>query len=388
MIRLERLHGRTREAALGLFALAALGLSGCGSHSTAPAGSSAAAGSRAKSDAKELVVGFIYVGPRDDFGYNQTHAQGAAAVKKMPGVVVREEERVQETVDVQKAMTSMIEIDGAKLLFPTSYGYFDPHVLKVAKEHPEVTFLHCGGLWREGKHPKNVGSYFGYMDECQYLCGIVAGHTTKTKKLGYVASKPIPVVKRNINAFVLGARSVDPSITCQVIFTGDWWMPVKEAEAANALIDQNVDVLTSHVDSPKVVVETAERRGIYSSGFHCSQAALAPKGYLTGAEWNWEKVYTDYVTLFKEGKPIPNLVRGGLKEGIIKLSPYGPAVGPEARKAADDVKKQFVAGSFVIFKGPLKDNTGKEILPEGKEYVQTAPELEGMQWLVDGVIGR
>ena len=146
-----------------------------------------------------------------------------------------------------------------QLIFPTSFGYFDPHVLVMAKKYPDVMFLHCGGLWNEKVHPKNVGSYFGYIDECQYLSGIVAGHTTKSKKLGFVAAKPIPQVRRNINAFELGARSVDPKITCTVIFTGDWSMPVKEAEATNSLIDQGVDVVTCHVDSPKVVVENAEK---------------------------------------------------------------------------------------------------------------------------------
>src|SRR5262249_23531192 len=155
-------------------------------------------------------------------------------------------------------MKGMITQDGAKLIFPTSFGYFDPHVLALAKENPTVTFLHCGGLWTEGKHPSNVGSYFGYIDECQYISGIVAANVTKSKKLGFVAAKGIPQVRRNINAFALGARSVDPSITVTVIFTGDWSLPVKEAEATNSLIDQGVDVVTCHVDSPKVVIENAE----------------------------------------------------------------------------------------------------------------------------------
>src|SRR5260370_19973077 len=309
-----------------------------------------------------LAIGFIYVGPKDDYGYNQAHADGAAAVKKMAGVKVREVEKIPETKDVQNEMKSMIELDGAKLIFPTSFGYFNPHVLAVAREYPNVTFLHCGGLWNEKVHPKNVGSYFGYIDECQYLSGIVAGHTTKSKKLGFVAAKPIPQVRRTINAFALGARSVDPTITCSVIFTGDWSMPVKEAEATNSLIDKGVDVITCHVDSPKVVIETAERRGIYSCGYHCSQAVLAPKGYLTGAEWNWEKVYTDYVNTLKAGAKVPNMVRGGLKEHIVKTSPYGPAVSETAKKAADAVKAKFMDGSFVIFKGPLKDNTSNAII--------------------------
>jgi simple sugar transport system substrate-binding protein len=365
---------------MGCLALLALALTGCGN--------TAAVATKAKPSDGPLTVGFIYVGPKDDYGYNQAHADGANAVGKMPGVKVIEEERVPETVDVQKSMKSMIELDSAKLLFPTSFGYFDPHVLKMAAEYPHIMFLHCGGLWNEQKHPKNVGSYFGYIDECQYLSGIVAGHMTKSKKLGFVAAKPIPQVRRNINAFSLGARSVDPSITCQVIFTGDWSIPVKEAEATNSLIDQGVDVITCHVDSPKVVIENAERRGIMSCGYHCSQAVLAPKGYLTGAEWNWEKVYTDYVNDFKAGRKISNLVRGGLKEKIVKTSPYGPAVSEKAKKAADAVKAKFMDGSFVIFKGPLKDNTGKEIIPAGKSYEQTAIELESMDYLVEGVIGQ
>src|SRR4249919_1746952 len=131
------------------------------------------------------------------------------------------------------------------------------------------------------------------IDEAQYVAGVVAGLTTKTNKLGFIAAKPIPQVLRNINSFTLGARSVNPKVTTNVVFTGDWSLPVKEAEAANSLIDQGVDVLTMHVDSPKVIVQTAEKRGVFVSGYHANQAILAPKGYLTGAEWNWAKIYTD-----------------------------------------------------------------------------------------------
>lgn len=348
------------------------------------AGMLAAMESRAAGD---LVLGFLYVGPKDDYGYNQAHAQGAAAIKQLPFVKVAEEENVPETAEVQKSMESMINLDGATLVFPTSFGYFDPHILKIAPKYPEVTFLHCGGLYQEGKHPGNVGSYFGYIDEAQYVAGVVAGGTTKTAKLGFVAAKPIPQVLRNINAFTLGARSVNPGVTTRVVFTGEWAEPVKEAEAANSLIDQGVDVLTMHVDSPKVVVETAERRGIYVSGYHANQSTLAPKGYLTGAEWNWPKVYTDYATWVHEGKPWPHLLRGGLKEGMVKVSPYGPAVSEETRKRADAVLAQFMAGTMVIFKGELKDNAGKVVIPAGTERVQTDVELEKMDYLVDGVIG-
>jgi len=334
-----------------------------------------------------ITVGFVYVGPKDDFGYNQAHAEGAAALKSIPGVTVREEESVPETIAVQKTMESLINIDGAKIVFPTSFGYFDPHVLKVAPKYKEVSFLHCGGLYQEGKHPANVGSYFGYIDEAQYVAGVVAGNMTKSGKLGFVAAKPIPQVLRNINSFTLGARSVNPKAMTHVIFTGDWSMPVKEAEAANSLIDQGVDVITCHVDCPKVVVETAERRGIYICGYHASQAALAPKGYLTGAEWNWGKVYTDYVNMIREGKPFPHLVRGGLKEGIVKLSAYGAAVTEKAKADAEAAKAKFMAGNFAVYKGPLKDNTGQTVIESGKECGQTDISLESMNYLVEGVVG-
>ena len=180
---------------------------------------------------KKLVVGVLYVGPRDDFGYNQAQAQAAAILKKMPNIKVVEEEKVAETVAVQKSMEAMINQDKAQLIFATSFGYFDPHMLKVAEKYPNVRFMHCGGMWTEGKHPKNTGSYFGYIDGAQYVAGVVAGHMSKKKKLGFIAAKPIPQVLRNINAFTMGARSVDPSFTTQVIFTGDWSLPGKEAEA-------------------------------------------------------------------------------------------------------------------------------------------------------------
>ncbi len=121
-----------------------------------------------------LTVGFIYVGPKDDYGYNQAHAEGAAVIKALPGVTLVEEENVPETVDVQKTMESMINLDGATLLFPTSFGYFDPHMLAVAAKHPDIQFRHCGGLWQEGKNPANTGSYFGYIFQGQYLNGIAA----------------------------------------------------------------------------------------------------------------------------------------------------------------------------------------------------------------------
>ena len=335
---------------------------------------------------RSMVCGAIYVGPKDDFGWNQGHAEGVAAIKKLANVRVVEEENVPETIEVQRSMESMINLDKAELIFATSFGYWE-HMLKIAAKYPKVQFVHAGPtVWKEGM-PQNAGSYNGFIDEAQYVAGVVAGGSSKTGKLGFVAAKPYPAGLRNINSFTLGARTVNPNATTQVIFTGDWVLPVKEAEAVNSLADQGVDVVTMHVDSPKVVVETAERRGIFSSGYHVDQSRLAPKGYLTGAVWNWPKVYTDYVNSLREGKSWPRMIRGGLKEGIVRNVPYGSAVSEETRKRADAAKAKFMDATFNLYKGPMKDNTGKVVIAAGTEHDNRALWLEGMDWLVEGVIG-
>jgi len=340
-----------------------------------------------KAHAANVTVGFIYVGPKDDFGYNQAHAEGAAAVRSIPGVTIIEEENVAETVDVQNTMESMIQFDGASLIFPTSFGYFDPHILTVAQRHPDVRFQHCGGLWSADRHPENVGSYFGYIGMGQYLNGIAAGHATRSKRIGFVAAKPIPQVLLNINSFLLGARSVDPEIICQVIFTGEWSMSVREAEATNALADQGCDVITCHVDGPKVVMETAAARDCFVCGYHADQSALAPEKYLTGAEWNWAQVYTSMVTAHLAGEAIPNFVRGGLADDFIKMSPFGPAVTESAQGQIADTKAKILAGGYAVIQGPLNDNKGNQIAAAGQNFEETDVALESMDYLVEGVIG-
>lgn len=340
---------------------------------------------------EELVVGFIYVGPKDDFGYNQSHAIGAAAMAELPGIRIVEEASVPETTAVAETMRSMIEIDGARVLFPTSFGYFDPYILELAEEFPEVQFFHSGGLYQEGM-PDNVGSYFGYIDEAQYVAGVVAGHMSESGKLGFVAAKPIPQVLRNINSFTLGAKSINPDITTQVIFTGDWALPVKEAEATNSMADQGIDVITCHVDSPKVVIETAERRGIYCSGYHADQSELAPEGYLTGAEWDWNSFYTSLGEQFLDGQTmmagdIDHVLRGGLGAKFCKLSEYGPAVTEEAKADAESAKEALISGELVIYEGPLESNDGKAVLSDGESYEQQNIELEKMDYLIKGVEG-
>ena len=384
-----------RQVMRGLLATSAFGLTaklstGCAQSTTPDA---AGDGAEAGAAVEAMTVGFIYVGPKDDFGYNQAHAEGAAAMAaNVPGITIVEEASVPETSAVAESMRSMIEIDGARVLFPTSFGYFDPYILEMAAEFPEVQFFHAGGLYQEGVHPDNVGSYFGFIDEAQYVAGVVAGHMSKDGKLGFVAAKPIPQVLRNINSFTLGARSINPAATTQVIFTGDWASPVKEAEATNSMADQGIDVITCHVDSPKVVMETAEKRGIFSSGYHADQSPLAPKGYITGAEWDWSSIYTALGEQFMTGKTlmngdIPHILRGGLADKFCKLSPYGSAVTDEAKADADAAMAGVKSGEVVIYQGPLKTNDGQEILPADKAFKIDDLELEKTDYLIEGVNG-
>jgi len=370
--------------------LALFTLSGCGKSDTttvASAGSSGSASSSTDTSSKPITVGFLYVGTKDDYGYNESHAQGADAVKQMPNVKVIEVESVKETKDCQDTMESMINLQGASLIFATSFGYFNPHVQVVAGKYPNIDFLHAGGTWKDGM-PANIGTYFAYIDELEYLCGIVAGETTKSNKLGYVAAKPITPVLRDINAFEWGAKSVNPKATLTVIFTGDWFLPNEEANAVTNLADQGIDVVTGHIDSPKVMVQTADKRGIYCCGYHFDGTALAPTHYLTGAEWNWGPMYVNFVNDFRAGKPLPRNLMGSIRDGSVKLSPYGPAVSDQAKKDCDAVKAQMVAGTFHMFTGPIKDNKGNVVIPAGTSYDDQDPALWGMNYLMDGVIGN
>jgi basic membrane protein A len=209
---------------------------------------------------------------------------------------------------------------------------------------------------------------------------------------GFVIPKPIPVVLQEVNSFTLGAKSVNPNIVVQAIFTGDWSLPVKEAEATNSLIDQQADVIITRVDSPKTVITTAEQRGVYSCGYHVNEQSIAPKGFLTGVEWGWENIYKNYAQMFKAGKTlmnegVPQVVAGGLKEEFSQASAFGAAMSSEAKAAVEQAKQQLMAGNLTIFKGELKDNQGKVVIPAGKSYPMGDPQLNSINWLVEGVEG-
>jgi basic membrane protein A and related proteins len=333
--------------------------------------------------AASVTIGIVYVGPRDDFGWNQAHAVAAAALKSIPGVTVVEEENVPETDACAKTMESMVNLDGANIILGTSFGYFDPFMVDLSKKYAKVEFRHAAPLWTPAL-PKNLGSYFGYLNQAHYVDGVAAGLSTKSNKLGFVAAKPIASVLSNINSFLLGAKSTNPKATVQVIFTGDWSLPVREAEATNALVDAGSDVITCHVDSPKVVITTAEKRGVKTCGHNASQAPLAPTGFITGAEYKWITIYKGYASDLTAGKTLPNMVSGGYEADMVQNTPFGAGASDAARKAATaaiaDLKNKKP-----IYVGPLKDNKGNVVI--SKTYDNLDPFLDKMNYLLEGVQG-
>ncbi len=343
-------------------------------------------GPEARAAVKPLTVGFIYVGPKNDYGWNQAHAVAAKKIARLEGVKLIEQENVPETVEVEKVMEGMIRHDGAKAVFATSFGYW-PNVLKLAPKHPDVLFVHIGALWKEGD-PKNTIGYRGYMEEPHYLCGVAAGHATRTGKIGFIGSKPLYFIFNNANGFILGARAVNPSITCQVVITGDWNNPVREAEVTNSLIDQGVDVIVANVDSAKVVVENAERRGIGTCGYHTDVSELAPKGFLTGAEWNWA-AGAQFVKAWQTGGSYPNLLRGGFRQDMVAISPFGRSVSAEVRSKILKIRQGFIDDTFKLYQGPLKDNEGNVILKEGQVIANDDNKFKlAVNFLVEGAIGK
>jgi basic membrane lipoprotein Med (substrate-binding protein (PBP1-ABC) superfamily) len=359
---------------MALAVLAAFGVSACGS-SSSDSGSG-----------DGQTVGFLYVGPKNDFGYNQAAYEGSLEVaKNVPGTKLIQAENVPETSEASRVMEKMIA-DGATTIFATSYGHLQP-MLAVAKKHPDVTFEHQGGV----KAGANVGTYFGQIYEAQYLTGMAAGLSTKTNKLGYVVAVPIPQTLLNINAFELGAQSVNPKAKTTVVFTGSWCDPAKQKEAASTLISGGADVLSQHQDCTKTVVETTEKAGAMSVGYHADASSLAPKGWLTGSVWNWGPLYSDIVQTIVDGKWKGSKYDADYRVGfadsdVIKLAPFGSAVTPEVEKEVLAKQEEMKSKDFYPFQGPIVDQAGKTQVPKGTN--PTPAELEKTDYLVQGVVGK
>jgi len=322
-------------------------------------------------------VAYIYVGPKTDFGYNYAMDQGRLAVEKNLGVKTVYFENIPENAEVERVMERVIN-QGFNVIFATSYGYLDP-ALNVAKKYPKVIFMHGGGF----KLAPNLGTFFADIDEVEYLAGIAAGAASKTGKLGYVAAHPIPQTLRNINAWTLGAQSVNPKITTTVVWTGSWSDPAKEAEAANTLIDGGADVLSMHVDGPITVAQTAEKRGVMVTGYHADASKFAPKGWLVGAAWNWGELMTKIVKSVEDGTWKSGHLRGKLADNYVMLTKFGPKV-PASAKAKIAAKEKAFKGGADLWVGPITGQDGTVILKEGE--VLPLAKIESMGFLVKGVI--
>lgn len=372
-----RMFRTTGWLVTALLALSAL-LAACGS-APAAAPTAAPAGEAAPS-ATKLKVGFLYVGPVDDFGYNYAANQGRLYAEQALGDKIETvmAENVPEDANAERVMEQMIQ-GGATLIFPTSYGHFGPAV-NVSEKRPEITFLHQGGL-----EPKaNVSSYFGEIWQMVYASGVAAGKMTKSNKLGYIVAFPIPQTLLNINAFQLGARSVNPDVTTTVVFTASWCDPTKNSEAANSLIDQGIDVLTQHQDCPKPVIEVAEKRDVMSVGYHADASSVAPNGWITAAIWNWGPLYTQMIQDVMDGKHTTALTRYGVADGVVTLAPFGASVPQEVQDEVLKVKDAIIAGTLKPFTGPIKDQSGT-VRIEGEQ--PDTVTLEKTDYLVEGVIG-
>lgn len=374
---------RTFRSLALLLALAFVA-AGCGSSDS---GSSASSDGGGSGGDDEFTVGYIYVGPKDDFGYNQAAYEGSLAMQEATGVEVLQAENVPETAESEQVMQDMID-QGADLIFATSYGHLE-FAQNVAENNPDVTFVHQGGL--EGDNQlDNVGTYFGTVYEPVYLAGIAAGETTETNKLGYIYAFPIPQTLANINAFTLGAQSVNPDAEVITVSTGSWCDPSVQSGAVESLLDQDVDVITQHQDCTKTIIEATEAAGAYSVGYHADASELAPEGWITGSEWDWGPLYTDIVETVQAGDFVDSPYNGDYRVGLqtgdnpFVQSKMGSMVSEDTIALMEEAKQRFIDGGSP-FEGPVLDQEGEEVYAEGEQ--PTYDEVEQMDFFVQGVTG-
>ncbi|MBU2631570.1 MAG: BMP family ABC transporter substrate-binding protein [Proteobacteria bacterium] len=328
----------------------------------------------------KLKVGFVYVSPIGDAGWTYQHDLGRIDLEKNLGdrVSTKFIESVPEGAEAERVIRDLAK-SGHDLIFTTSFGYMNP-TLKVAKLFPNTTFEHSTGY----KQAKNVGTYMCRFYEGRYLTGIVAGKMTKSNQLGYVAAFPIPEVIRGINAFTLGAKSVNPAIQVKVIWVNSWFDPGKEREASEALIDQGVDVLTHHTDSTAPTM-TAEEKGVYSIGYHSDMSKYGSNAHLTATTHVWDAYYTKVAQEVLDGAWKSTAVWGGIKDGMIKLAPINKKVPADVVALVEATTKSIADGSFHPFSGPVKKQDGTLVVAAGKQL--TDDDLLGMNYYVEGVLG-
>ena len=368
----------------GIAATAAL--VGCGKKDeAAPDAASAAStpeatASVAAAPAGPLNIAFAYVGPVGDAGWTYAHDQGRLAVEKEFGDKVKTTfvEKVPEGPDAERVLRDMVG-QGNKLIFGTTFGYMEP-MLKVAADHKDVKFEHGTGY----KTAENMRTYDSRTYEGAYMAGVIAGGMTKSNTLGVVGSIPIPEVIRNINAFTLGAQSVNPKVKTKVVWINNWFDPPKETEGAQSLLNQGADVLFQNTDS-SAVLQTAEKAGKYAFGWDSDMSKFGPKAHLGSAIINWAPYYIKATKDALEGTWTTGGVWWGVKEGAIDLVSVSDAVPADLKAKVDTIKAGLKDGSFVIWKGPIVGQDGKEVL--AKDAVADDKFLGGINFYVKGVDG-
>jgi simple sugar transport system substrate-binding protein len=330
--------------------------------------------------AEPLKVAFVYTGPIGDHGYSYQHDVGRKAVEKEFGdkVKVSFVENVSEGPDAERVIEQLAS-SGNKLIFTTSFGFMNP-TIKVAARHPDVKFQHATGF----KTAKNVGIYNARFYEGRYIIGQMAAKMSKSGTIGYIASFPIPEVVMGINAAYLGAKTVNPNIKFKIIWVSSWFDPGKESDAAKALVDQGADILMQHTDSP-AAMKLAEERGIHAFGQSSDMADFGPKAQLTSIVDDWNYYYISRVKAVMDGTWKPDNVWDGLKEKMVELAPYGPAVPDDVRKMADETKAKIISGELHPFTGPIAKQDGGPWLKDGEKAQDK--DLLSMNFFVQGVEG-
>ena len=354
----------TRRAGLGLVLAMATGLFGAAQALAAD----------------PLKVGFVYVGPIGDHGYSYQHEQGRLAVEKHFGDKVKTTyvENVPEGADAERVIRQLAA-SGHQLIFTTSFGFMNPTV-KVAKQFPKVKFEHATGYMRAA----NLSTYMARFYEGRYAAGVAAGRLTKSNKLGYIASFPIPEVVRGANAFTLGARSVNPKAEVRVVWVNSWYDPGKEREAAEALMAQGVDVMAQHTDSA-APVQAAEEKGIWAIGQASDMSRFGPKSHLTAIVDDWSGYYIGRVQAVLDGTWKSTDTWKGFDAGMVHLAPFNPATPAAVRDEALKVEAEIKDHKLHPFAGPVKDQSGKVVIPAGK--TASDEDLLKMNWFVEGVVG-
>ncbi|MFI5446910.1 BMP family ABC transporter substrate-binding protein [Polaromonas sp. UC242_47] len=364
-----------------LSAVASAALMGCGKKEEAAPAPAPAPAAAAPAKVEPLKIAFAYIGPVGDGGWTFAHDNGRKALEKEFGdkIVTSFVEKVPESADAERVIRDMAN-QGNKLIFGTTFGYMEP-MLKVAADFKGVKFEHATGY----KTAENMRTYDSRTYEGAYMAGVIAGKMSKTGTLGVVGSVPIPEVIRNINSFTLGAQSINPKIKTKVVWVNDWFNPPKETEAATALINGGADVLFQNTDS-SAVLQTAEKMNKRAFGWDSDMTSYGPKAHLGSAVINWGPYYIKATKDALEGTWTTGQAWWGVKEGAIDLVSIAADVPDETKKRIDEVKAGLKDGSFVIWKGPIMDNTGKELV--AKDAVADDKFLGGLKSYVQGVEGK